>query len=327
MDTTSHKLTISSMEKENLADQLLHSDLLAFLIGDTAGAEAVKNIILFPMREEWNPNTLQKQEFSETTYRLLLAYRSFAQTNYLYTKASFTFDIPSMAHRQFSFTKRMHEYGWLYAPFTNSMINRARSRYKNFFLLISESLAPGIVPTSDIDLVWHTHQLSPVKYREFCHLITGKLINHEDKKPIEGLQVIFGESKSAWERRFGIPYAICLCWVCIAAREEADSVANPTPIIEAMARERARRCQLGLPVEIKWGTSGCKDCGNHSDRECFSFQYDGFGYKNSATQTLNDGCDCEICDSNCNCGGSTAGCSNPHCDCTGNLTCMAANVV
>lgn len=36
------------------------------------------------------------------------------------------------------------------------------------------------VPTLDIDLVWHTHQLSPDSYDAFCEQNIGRRIEHDD---------------------------------------------------------------------------------------------------------------------------------------------------
>jgi hypothetical protein len=39
-----------------------------------------------------------------------------------------------------------------------------------------------LVPTLDIDLMWHTHMLFPVQYATDCKQITGiPLINHDDE--------------------------------------------------------------------------------------------------------------------------------------------------
>ena len=37
-----------------------------------------------------------------------------------------------------------------------------------------------IVPCYDIDLMWHTHQLFPLKYKEDMERILGKIFNHDD---------------------------------------------------------------------------------------------------------------------------------------------------
>lgn len=58
------------------------------------------------------------------------------------------------------------------------------ARYKGFLHLIKRNKEKGIksfsVPTYDIDLIWHTHQLHPVSYCEDLLKIMGKILEHDD---------------------------------------------------------------------------------------------------------------------------------------------------
>ncbi|XP_042027842.1 glycine-rich domain-containing protein 1-like [Salvia splendens] len=60
----------------------------------------------------------------------------------------------------------------------------AVARYKGFLHLIKRNKEKGIksfsVPTYDIDLIWHTHQLHPVFYCEDLLKIMGKILEHDD---------------------------------------------------------------------------------------------------------------------------------------------------
>ena len=60
----------------------------------------------------------------------------------------------------------------------------AVARYKGFLHLIKRNKEKGIksfsVPTYDIDLIWHTHQLHPVSYCEDLLKIMGKILEHDD---------------------------------------------------------------------------------------------------------------------------------------------------
>lgn len=42
-----------------------------------------------------------------------------------------------------------------------------------FFDLISTATNPGYVPTLDIDIVWHTHQLKGDEYLKECKELVG----------------------------------------------------------------------------------------------------------------------------------------------------------
>jgi hypothetical protein len=45
-----------------------------------------------------------------------------------------------------------------------------------------------MVPTLDVDLVWHTHQLSPVRYMIFSKATAnGRFVDHNDRVEKEDL--------------------------------------------------------------------------------------------------------------------------------------------
>jgi len=63
-----------------------------------------------------------------------------------------------------------------------------------------------LAPTDDIDLAWHTHQLSGPRYRaETIHLL-GSLLDHDDSPDILSQEEATKETASAWENRFGTTY-------------------------------------------------------------------------------------------------------------------------
>ncbi|HEY9638182.1 MAG TPA: glycine-rich domain-containing protein-like [Coleofasciculaceae cyanobacterium] len=65
-------------------------------------------------------------------------------------------------------------YGW-----TRQQVFRAIKRYKTFLLV--NYLYPEIplVPTQDIDCLWHCHILHTRKYRQDCEMLFGYFIDHE----------------------------------------------------------------------------------------------------------------------------------------------------
>ena len=60
-------------------------------------------------------------------------------------------------------------------------INRAVTRYAQFLQLAKAHPNETLVPTLDVDLIWHVHMLSPLDYRDDCHAILGKLLSHDDQ--------------------------------------------------------------------------------------------------------------------------------------------------
>ncbi|KAG0042760.1 hypothetical protein BGZ83_012206 [Gryganskiella cystojenkinii] len=78
------------------------------------------------------------------------------------------------------------------------VLQRSLDRYKKFMFLAREESRPTVgngdvagvdkgspvriplVPTLDIDLVWHTHMLSPGHYRQYQLVHFGRVLNHDD---------------------------------------------------------------------------------------------------------------------------------------------------
>ncbi|KAF0688011.1 Aste57867_20322 [Aphanomyces stellatus] len=62
------------------------------------------------------------------------------------------------------------------------VIDESIRRYHQFIHLMHIQSAGTLVPTSDIDIVWH-HQTLPIEYAVFCNDIVGQLIDHDDTIP------------------------------------------------------------------------------------------------------------------------------------------------
>lgn len=94
----------------------------------------------------------------------------------------------------------------------DNYLHAAEQRYKGFLYLFAKAGGKGIflVPTYDIDLMWHTHQLQPVAYNRDLLTLTGKLLPHDDTDDsrAEGAKLTTGfqDTKKLWEETFGSPY-------------------------------------------------------------------------------------------------------------------------
>ncbi|KAG7284454.1 hypothetical protein NEMBOFW57_010827 [Staphylotrichum longicolle] len=60
------------------------------------------------------------------------------------------------------------------APAGPSALQAAQRRYIRFLQLMPDSTGSILVPTLDIDLFWHTHQLHPVAYDAYCKMHIGR---------------------------------------------------------------------------------------------------------------------------------------------------------
>lgn len=69
---------------------------------------------------------------------------------------------PAQIMRQFSFAEKMHVLGWTGKDRfleDEDTLTRCVVRYHHFLDLMASSPGKFAVPTLDIDLAWHTHQL------------------------------------------------------------------------------------------------------------------------------------------------------------------------
>ncbi|SPQ20776.1 520b7e1f-09a2-4d08-969e-5e9a115aba8b [Thermothielavioides terrestris] len=128
--------------------------------------------------------------------------------------------------RQAAFVDKMHLQLWIRSPAVGGTLRRAVDRYTKFLRLFA--LYPGktLVPTLDIDLVWHTHQCSAQAYAESVQERTGVFINHDDKLGPRVLHSGMEETKELFFVHFGEEYERCLCWDCEASFSAIEEVDN-----------------------------------------------------------------------------------------------------
>jgi hypothetical protein len=90
-------------------------------------------------------------------------------------------------------------------------LSKAISRYQKFLQLmkIKNSITGKhipLVPTLDIDLAWHTHQLFPQSYRAWCRENIGRAINHDDTFGRETITDGLRSTSLAWLEEYGEAY-------------------------------------------------------------------------------------------------------------------------
>lgn len=93
-------------------------------------------------------------------------------------------------------------------------LQEAVARYKGFLHLIrrnrERSLKRFCVPTYDVDLIWHTHQLHPLSYCKDMVELLGKILEHDDtdqnRSKGQKLDTGFSDTTKQWEETFGLRY-------------------------------------------------------------------------------------------------------------------------
>ncbi|RHZ57433.1 hypothetical protein CDV55_100436 [Aspergillus turcosus] len=128
--------------------------------------------------------------------------------------------------RQRTFVDKMVGYLWIRSPGVHGTLCRAITRYEHFLELFK--LRPGttLVPTLDIDLVWHTHQCSASMYEASINKRAGRFINHDDTIPSGVLRTQSDETSVLFRDYFGVEYHVCLCWDCEAIQSAVDGLSD-----------------------------------------------------------------------------------------------------
>ncbi|GAA5894018.1 hypothetical protein JCM6882_007960 [Rhodosporidiobolus microsporus] len=131
-----------------------------------------------------------------------------------YTRGEpFSLDLASAVLRQGTFIDKMHSFGWLdTGRFDNdeTTLNRCIARYHGFMDLLSNKNTMFCVPTLDIDLAWHAHQLL-YSYKNDMVKHARRFIDHNDKVEEGTLSNAFELTALEWQKRFGVPYTTCGC--------------------------------------------------------------------------------------------------------------------
>lgn len=136
----------------------------------------------------------------------------------------FALDLCSAVMRQGVFAEKMHKIDWLHSPAARATMERLVRKYHRFFDIMVKYPRSVAVPTLDVDLAWHTHQLSPGAYYQYSVAKTEKFIDHDDKIDEDALSAHFAWTSKAYQDMFGEVYSECTCWYCEAVR---TAVINP----------------------------------------------------------------------------------------------------
>ncbi|OAX80360.1 hypothetical protein ACJ72_05311 [Emergomyces africanus] len=142
-------------------------------------------------------------------------------SRYWDNSSPFALDLVGAVIRQGTFIGKMDNIDWIHSPTLESTVNRLITKYIYFFRIMSENPMEMAVPTLDVDLAWHTHQLSPYQYFTYSILhAKDRFINHDDKVPETKLTTAFQWTSKQYQKiTNGEIYSECTCWYCEAIRE------------------------------------------------------------------------------------------------------------
>ncbi|KAI5201490.1 hypothetical protein E4T42_02282 [Aureobasidium subglaciale] len=146
-------------------------------------------------------------------------------SRYWENSSPFAIDLVGAVTRQGSFIEKMHTIDWLHSPALSHTIPRLILKYTRFIGIIAK-YSKMAVPTLDVDLAWHTHQLNPSQYLQYTVAKSRTFIDHDDKVVEAKLTDAFAETSKMYQRLYGEPYSECTCWYCEAVREANTSTAS-----------------------------------------------------------------------------------------------------
>ncbi|KAJ5090141.1 hypothetical protein N7532_008825 [Penicillium argentinense] len=142
-------------------------------------------------------------------------------SRYWENPSPFAINLIGAVIRQGTFLEKMDQIGWIRLSTVRSTMDHFIKKYGVFFQIISKNKGHAVVPTLDVDLIWHTHQLSPARYYSFSTTLTeGIFINHDDKVDEYKLNDAFAWTSKQYQKLTGGQvYSECICWYCSAVRE------------------------------------------------------------------------------------------------------------
>lgn len=146
--------------------------------------------------------------------------------NYWSNSSPFALDLVGAVVRQGGFIEKMHNIDWLHSPALPSTMARLINKYNRFLQILAGNGGSFAVPTLDIDLAWHTHQLKPSQYFHYTVAKARQFIDHDDKVAETKLNDAFAQTSKLYQKLFSEPYSECTCWYCEAVRESHTSSAS-----------------------------------------------------------------------------------------------------
>ncbi|KLJ07039.1 hypothetical protein EMPG_17472 [Blastomyces silverae] len=246
-ENTKHKGHENMQLPNKIIPKVLHNNLLDrtdFYHNPAATIETIRDYFEFAFKKERHLFDPEKMPSLPQTRQEKIAFRRLL-SRYWGNSSVFGLDLVGAVIRQGTFITKMDTIDWLHSPTLQATMEHLLNRYTVFIHIISQHRKLA-VPTLDIDLGWHTHQLAPQSYfRYSLHKTRDRFIDHDDKVTEDQLTMAFEwTSKKYMEYTNGEPYSECICWYCEATRE-----ANYGPAMKMYLRSRAKKLAEALHAE------------------------------------------------------------------------------
>ncbi|KNE71029.1 hypothetical protein AMAG_15285 [Allomyces macrogynus ATCC 38327] len=148
------------------------------------------------------------------------------------TTGPWSMDLVRAVRRQRRFSAKLTEHvvqrgcGAIHATVTEAL-----AQYPKFLAMMAVRPTLALVPTTTIDLAWHTHQLAPAVYATQTRALTGRITNHDDSDDVESEEKIADSAKAmpdAWRAVFDEDYYCPKTWCTIGCTDWALAAADKT---------------------------------------------------------------------------------------------------
>lgn len=125
-------------------------------------------------------------------------------------------DLVGCVLRQEKFVEKINDLDWVNFPDIKELLVDVMAKYHRFFSIITaKSLKQMLVPTLDIDLIWHTHQLMLYGYIRDCKYSECQtMIDHNDDVSETLLIDAFQYTARLYKDKYKKDYSACSCEYC-----------------------------------------------------------------------------------------------------------------
>ena len=158
-------------------------------------------------------NGLKRHESSALSRESRIAIRKM-MSRYWENSSIFALELGGAVIRQSVFVEKMHQIDWVHSPTAKETMERLLTKYSRFIEIMCLYPKNVCVPTLDVDLAWHTHQLCPQRYYNYTMGKCKKFIDHDDKMDENALSSGFEWASKMYEKHYQEVYSECTCWYC-----------------------------------------------------------------------------------------------------------------
>jgi hypothetical protein len=224
---SSHALGARDLTEQTFPNRLLKSGcseirsritgLMTPYTNVTLTMDKVRNEINTVLADRDNIRQIDSVPTYKTRYRLprksCIAVRKM-MSRYWENFSLFALDLAGAVMRQGVFIEKMCKLDWLHSPSAKDTMARLLTKYHRFMAIMKAHPLQLAVPTLDVDLAWHTHQLSPGAYYRYTVDKTRRFVDHDDKIDDNTLSRQFEWTSKVYQDTYGEVYSECTCWYC-----------------------------------------------------------------------------------------------------------------